>query len=100
MKNNNNGNGINQTPSDNRNVPTEIESPLPKPERKEEDNDFTKKGDKNDPMKKEKIDQPAHAPIKEDHDESNDNYVQEPIAEDTETGDQPGSEDNSYKNEG
>ena len=57
MKNDNNGNGINQTPSDNRNVPTEIESPLPKPERKEEDNDFTKKGDKNDPMKKEKIDQ-------------------------------------------
>ncbi|MEP7127453.1 MAG: hypothetical protein ABI729_01240 [Chitinophagales bacterium] len=100
MKTDSNGNNKNQTPSDNRNVPTEIESPIPKPERKEEDNDFTKKGDKNDPMKKEKIDQPSHAPVKEDHDESNDNYIQEPIAEDKETGEQSGSEGNSNTTEG
>lgn len=63
-----------------RKVPNEITPPMPKPERKDEDNDFTKE-DENDPLRKEKIDLPSKPPLRKEEDDDDQNHIQEPVAE-------------------
>jgi len=86
MKTNNDGKSRNQNKPDvtnDRKVPTEISPPMPKPERKEEDNDFTK-GDENDPLRKERIDRPPVSPDYGEEKEENQNSIPEPVAADQE----------------
>jgi hypothetical protein len=86
MKTNNDGKSRNQNKPDvtnDRKVPTEISPPMPKPERKEEDNDFTK-GDENDPLRKERIDRPTISPGYKEEEDENQNSISEPVAEDKE----------------
>lgn len=86
MKSNNDGKSRNQNIPDgtnDRKVPTEISPPMPKPERKDEDNDFTR-GDENDPLRKERIDRPTISPEYEEEVDENQNSIAEPVASDQE----------------
>ncbi|MBK6482612.1 MAG: hypothetical protein IPG01_05640 [Chitinophagaceae bacterium] len=86
MKSNNDGKSQNQNKPDvtnDRKVPTEISPPMPKPERKDEDNDFTR-GDENDPLRKERIDRPTISPDYEEEEDENQNSIAEPVAADQE----------------
>lgn len=86
MKSNNDGKSRNQNIPDgtnDRKVPTEISPPMPKPERKDEDNDFTR-GDENDPLRKERIERPTISPEYEEEVDENQNSIAEPVASDQE----------------
>lgn len=86
MKSNNDGKSRNQNIPDgtnDRKVPTEISPPMPKPERKDEDNDFTR-GDENDPLRKERIERPTISPEYEEEVDENQNSITEPVASDQE----------------
>ena len=86
MKSNNDGKSQNQNKPDvtkYRKVPTEVSPPMPKPERKDEDNDFTR-GDENDPLRKERIDRPTISSDYEEEEDENQNRIAEPVAADQE----------------
>ncbi|HUM46667.1 MAG TPA: hypothetical protein PLD84_07060 [Chitinophagales bacterium] len=79
-KNNDNNDPNNKSIQNDRKVPNEIEPPMPKPKRSDDDNDFTK-GDKNDPLRKEPIERPSQTPIREEGEDDGQGHIHEPVAE-------------------
>ncbi|MEO6166841.1 MAG: hypothetical protein ABIO46_15380 [Chitinophagales bacterium] len=80
QKNQSNNVNTNKPVENDRKIPNEIEPPMQKPDHSDEDNDFTK-GDKNDPLRKERIDRPSKSPVREEGEDDKQQHIHEPVAE-------------------